>query len=111
MVAPVQGDREGMVRTTVTYEGCACGLFVNFVSGEGSNVLQRVEVQEGSQTQFAVGDAFGGVKLVAYYMNGSTEAIDVTTEMAPGFDTQTAGSYSITISYGGKGAIYNYVVS
>ena len=111
VVAPVQGDREGMVRTTVTYEGCACGLFVNFVSGEGSNVLQRVEVQEGSQTQFAVGDAFGGVKLVAYYMNGSTEAIDVTTEMAPGFDTQTAGSYSITISYGGKGAIYNYVVS
>ena len=111
VIAPVQGDREGMVRTTVEYAGHTCGLFINFISGDGANVLQRVSVEEGSKTQFGVGEELGGVKLIAYYMNGSTEQVDVTPEMAPGFSTQETGNYSITISYGGKGAIYNYVVS
>ncbi len=110
-ISPIQNTEEGMVMTTVTYAGCTCDLFVNFVSEESANILQRIEIETGSKTEFTVGESFNGVRLIAYYTNGSTEAVDVTTEMASGFDSQTSGNYSITISYCGKGAVYNYVVS
>ena len=105
-----QNDREGMVRATVRYADCSCGLFINFVSGEGSNVLQSVEIEAGSKTEFTKGESLSGVRLILRYRSGQ-DVVDVTTDMAPDFDTAQTGSYSITVSYGGKGAMYNYTVT
>ena len=100
----------GLSRTTITYAGCSCALYVNFVSGDSGNVLQRIEVEAGSKTAFEQGDEFGGVNLILHYKNG-TERISVTAEMVPDFDTQTIGEHTVTVSYGGRGVLYTYTVS
>ena len=109
-IGSFQNDREGTVRTTVEYAGQSCGLFINFVSGDGGNVLQKVEIEAGSKTEFTIGEELGGVRLVLYYKSG-TDVVDVTADMAPDFSTQEAGAHSITVSYGGKGATYSYTVT
>ena len=102
-------NRSGLARATVTYEGCTCDAFVNFVSGESGNVLRRLEIESDSKTIFTVGDEFGGVYLIRYYRSES-DRLAVTADMIPDFTTEVAGSYSTTISYGGKGVIYAYTV-
>ena len=92
------------------YAGQSCGLFINFVSGEGGNVLQRVEIEDGSKTEFTIGESLGGVRLILHYKSGA-DVVDVTADMAPDFSTQEAGAHSITVSYGGKSAAYSYTVT
>lgn len=109
-IGSFQNGAEGTVRTTVEYAGQSCGLFINFVSGEGGNVLQRVEIEDGSKTEFTIGESLGGVRLILHYKSGS-DVVDVTADMAPDFSTQEAGAHSITVSYGGKSAAYSYTVT
>lgn len=112
-VDPVSGDKAGLAHTTVHYGGCECGLSVNFVEGDGGNILDRVEIAEGSATAFHVGDAFGGVRLLVYYKDGTSLYVDATAAMANGFDTNSAsdGVRYITITYGGRGVLYGYTVN
>ena len=103
-------SREGLSRATATYRGCTCGFFVNFVSGSGDNVLKRIEIESGSKSAYTEGDELSGVNLILYYKNG-LERLPVTADMAPDFSTDIAGAHSVTISYGGKGVVYNYTVT
>ena len=107
---PFKGAQVGLVRATVTYEGCTCGLFVNFVSGDGGNVLQRLETSADSKDSFTIGEELNGVELILHYKSG-TERLAVTAEMVPDFDTETAGEHTVTISYGGKGVLFTYTVA
>ena len=107
---PFNGAQVGLVRTTVTYEGCTCGLFVNFVSGDGGNVLQRLETSADSKASFTIGEELNGVELILHYKSG-TERLAVTAEMVPDFDTETAGEHTVTVSYGGKGVLFTYTVA
>ena len=99
----------GLSYTTATYAECSCGFFVNFISGDSGNVLQRLEIDSESKRTFVVGEEFDGVNLIARYKN-KTERIPVTAKMASGFDSTAVGEHSITISYGGKGVIFSYTV-
>ena len=100
----------GTVAVTVTYQGLTCSAFVTFIAGDGENVLQSVVLAQESKDEFKVGDELSDVSLVARYQNGRYERITVTRQMAAAFSTETAGSYEITISYGGLPVLYRYTV-
>jgi len=71
---------------------------------------------ENCRTQFTVGDNFEtGEGFIAYAVYGNGERKDVTSEvtvqMEKGFDMNVAGDYMITVSYGGKKAVYKIFVA
>lgn len=65
----------------------------------------------GYKTTFKVGDTFSFAGTVtANYNNGSSE--DVTSSASySGYDMSTAGNQTVTVSFGGKSATYQIVVS
>ncbi len=73
-------------------------------------------VLENCRTQFTVGDNFEtGDGFAAYAVYGNGDKKDVTSEITiqqeKGFDMSVAGDYMITVSYGGKKAVYKIFVA
>ena len=54
---------------------------------------------------------FSGAKITASYNNGTTEVVDVTSDMCSSVDTSTLGEKTVTVTYQGKTATFKvYVV-
>ena len=51
-----------------------------------------------------------GGKLTVYYNNSTEESIDMTVDMFSGFDADTVGMQTITVTYGGKTAVFEVEV-
>lgn len=64
----------------------------------------------GFDLDYTVGDAFTGGTLVVIYSDGTTQQAEITAAMCTGFDTATAGTKTVTISYEGKTASVSITV-
>ena len=110
-VASFSTATAGITRVPVSYEGCECGAFISFASGDSDNVLESVEISSGTRRTFEVGDPLSDVVLIAVYRGGRRQSVTVTMEMAPDFSTESAGEHTITIAYHDKAAVFNYTVT
>ena len=105
-----QGMRHVFVTYTTQDRTFTCDAFLSFTYGTGENVLDRIEVTEGADKEFAEGETFSGVKIRAYYLSGTNKEVEVLPDMVEGFSTEQVGKYEATIVYGGKSAPYSYTV-
>ena len=62
------------------------------------------------QSEYFVGDAFDGGKLRVTYSDETEESVDLTAAMLTGFDTSTAGTKTVTVTYEGKTTTYTITV-
>ena len=99
----------GLQTVTISYRSQECTAVLSFRAGMSDNVLQRLEITDDSRSEFTIGDELSGVKVIAVY-NVKRVAMDVTMDMAPEFSTETAGTHSITVSYGERSVLYRYIV-
>ena len=103
-------DKVGVERVEITYKGKTCHALVSFAAAGGEAVVDRIEIDGSSVTEFEKGSALSGVVLSVSYASGESAHVNVTTDMAPEFSTENSGDYAITIAYGGKSAVYAYSV-
>ena len=87
-----------------------CGQVDSFVINVTAKVLSDIRVTLPKKTVYALGEAFDatGLTVTACYNNGVDVVVDNYT-MA-GFDSNTAGAKTITISYGGLVRTFAVVV-
>jgi hypothetical protein len=67
-----------------------------------------------TKTQYAVGDAaldLDGLEVTANYSNNTTQEIGIDALDVSGFDSSTAGSKTITVTYGGKSAYFTVMIN
>ena len=67
---------------------------------------------EGYKDSYYVGDSFtsDGIMVMATYLSGKTEALDVSKVRFSGFDSKTIGSKEITVKYGAAQTTYHITV-
>lgn len=83
---------------------CACGDIKSPEKTVTSIAVDNV------QSAYVVGDAFGGGKLNVTYEDGTNEKVDITADMLTGFDTNSAGTKQVTVTYKGKTTTYSITV-
>ena len=66
-----------------------------------------------TKTTYSVGESLDvtGAKITVTYSDTTTEVKDVTAAMCSGFDSSTAGSKTVTVTYGGKTDTFTVTVS
>lgn len=109
-ISPFKTDETGIVRVSVSYKGLTTYTHISFAPAGGETVVDKIEVDASSETEFEKGSAIDGVWLLVTYSSGMTERVRVTADEAPDFQTAEAGSFSITLTFGGKTAVYSYTV-
>lgn len=75
----------------------------------GGGYVEKLSVK--GKTYYMVGDEFAGATLTVTYSDGRREQVDVTADMANGFDTTVAGNKTIAVVYGGKTVAFDITVS
>ena len=109
---------------TITVTGLKAGTTTITLSGHGEddvllektctvtvkdNKVERLSISN-QKTQYFVGDDFVKPTVKAMYTKGNE--IDVTNEATfSGFNSTTAGTRTISVSYGGKSTTYNVSIS
>jgi len=100
MVSGFDTNTPGVQTLTVTYQGHTTTFDVT--------VLPRVVTSmtmssEPTKKSYAIGKSLevSGAKIKATYNDGSSQVIDVTTDMVTGFDSSTFGNKTIIITYQG----------
>lgn len=65
-----------------------------------------------NKIRYANGELFemDGLSVTAYYDDGTTDDVVITEDMLTGFDANTAGKQTVTITYSGKTTIFNVTV-
>ena len=90
--------------------GLCAVLFFNF--GQ-KPTLESIGIKGSIQTQYTINEELNlnDAKLILTYSDDTQKEIDITSNMITGFDTTTVGNKTLTITYNGKTAKVNYVVS
>ena len=105
MVTGYNPNQLGVQNLTITYRDKVIPWTVTVVPGiqpAGAKVLKSIEVQ-GATTEYYVGDVFDGKGLlVLNYDDGTSDTIALYQNLFTGFSTATAGTKTLTASYGGK---------
>ena len=94
---------------TVSYRGKTDTYKINIIAP----LLESISVEkEGIKTEYYVGDKLnldnGMIKLI--YDDGTTSYAVITEDMITGFDTETPGEKTVTVTYEGKTCNYNITV-
>lgn len=71
--------------------------------------VSGISVKE-SKSEYEIGEEFAPGKLIVEYDNGETKEIELTKDMASGFDASAAGEKTLTIKYEGKETTFAYSV-
>lgn len=66
--------------------------------------VSSIALKDGAKTQYKTSEAFAGAMLVVTYSDSSTVEIPATSGMLSGFDTSSAGTKTVTVTYEGKTA-------
>ena len=95
-------DQAGSVTITVTYDGKETKFDVNVKEKqepEPEITLKSLEITKTGKTEYKTGEEFSaeGMEVTVYYTDGSSKVI--TEYDVSGFDSETAGSKTVTISY------------
>lgn len=81
---------------------------------DASKTVSGIEIADESalKKEYYVGDEFVvGGQITVSYSDGVSETIDITSAMVSGYDPQTSGSQTITVTYGGKTTSYEVTVT
>ncbi|MCH5350969.1 MAG: bacterial Ig-like domain-containing protein [Clostridiales bacterium] len=101
----------GEYDVVVSYEGKTASYHITVTEPLG--VLTEITLDYSSaQTQFTAGDTFtaAGLIVTAKFDDGSSEQVDISACTFSGYDMNVEGSYTVTVSYGGKTATYQITV-
>ena len=109
----LDADKPGVV--TYKYEASTgkkleVRLIITYVEA----VVESIKVISADhKTEYKVGDPLdvSNLKIEATMSDGSTKTVPVTSDMVGGFDTSTAGTKTLTITYEGKTTTYNINVT
>ena len=100
----------GIKTVTVTFEGCEATFPVTVAPPE--KILTKIEISSlPSKTTYVIGESLSlsGLVVTAFYSDeSSTPVVGYTYS---GFDSATAGSKTITITYEGKTAVFTVTVA
>lgn len=92
--------------------GACVGLAVHFNLFGTNATLTKIDLDKQIQTEYHLKDQINlnGAKIIATYSNKQTETIDITSDRISGFDTTTAGTRTLTITYKEKTKQVSYTV-
>ena len=93
---------------------CIIGLCVVLFFNFGQKpTLESIGIKGSIQTQYTINEELNlnDAKLILTYSDDTQKEIDITSNMITGFDTTIVGNKTLTITYNGKTAKVNYVVS
>ena len=78
------------------------GLTAEFALTVSDIFASSLSLSDDIVTQYALGAEFGenDVSAILTYNNGNAETINVTEDMLSGFDTDSAGNKTVTLTYG-----------
>lgn len=96
----------GSQRVTVTYAGLT--VYYDITVNPAATVTSVEIKQPPTKTDYLKGeklDTKGGV-LTAWYSDGTSKEIDITSGMCSGYDLQTTGSQTVTVSLSGKSCTF-----
>ena len=96
---------------TVTAQGFTASFPIAVVAA-GAPAVTGITISGTPKTDYKVGDSIdlAGLAVVVTYENGTTETVDVTASMVSGFDTASAGTRTVTITYGGQSTQFDIIV-
>ena len=108
----VSYDNSKVGQSTATVK--VAGLTKTFTFDVVAKTLEKIEVTtQPDKIRFFLNKTvdFSGAKITASYNNGTTEVVDVTSDMCSLVDTSTLGEKTVTVTYQGKTATFKvYVV-
>lgn len=108
----VSYDNSKVGQSTATVK--VAGLTKTFTFDVVAKTLEKIEVTtQPDKIRFFLNKTvdFSGAKITASYNNGTTEVVDVTSDMCSSVDTSTLGEKTVTVIYQGKTATFKvYVV-
>ena len=96
----------GNQHVTVTYAGLSA--FYDITVNHTPTVTSVEIKQPPAKTEYIKGeklDTKGGV-LTVQYSDGTSKEVDITSGMCAGYDPQTPGSQTVTVSFSGKSCTY-----
>lgn len=100
---------------TITYGGKTAIYRINVTQPTATVSSIAISADSTHKIQFTVGDPLdvvvAGLKITATMSDGSTKPVDVLANMVSGFDSNTAGTQTLTITYHGKTTTYEITVS
>lgn len=96
--ADVIGANDDGLRVTLTYGDTETSVVISVV--EKALIGVRADKAK-NKTAYRLGESFAAGKLTLVYNNQTTEDITLTADMVTGFDTDTYGGRTLTVSHGG----------
>ena len=103
----VSYDNSKVGQSTATVK--VAGLTKTFTFDVVAKTLEKIEVTtQPDKIRFFLNKTvdFSGAKITASYNNGTTEVVDVTSDMCSSVDTSTLGEKTVTVTYQGKTATF-----
>ena len=98
---------------TVTYEGKTATFTVTVTEGEEPEpVLEKIEITGPTKTEYVQGEELdlSGLVVTAVYSDGSKAEVKAGDYTVSGYDPDTAGEQTVTVTYGGKTAAFTVTV-
>ena len=115
MVSGFDTNTEGTQTLTITYQGKTASYTVTVTAGSTPpTTVTSITVNSTThKTAYKVGDTIDltGLTIEAAKSDGTKETVTVTNPMISGFDTSSAGTKTVTITYGGKTTSYTVTVT
>lgn len=103
----------GDQKITVTYEGVSATFTVTVKASEKPQpTLDKIELSGDVKTEYTQGEKLDLSKLVvtAVYSDGSKAEIKADDYTVSGYDPNTVGEQTVTVTYGGKTASFTVTV-
>lgn len=116
LISGFSTQQEGTFTATVNYKGQTTPISYTVVKDPDVvdiiKPVKTISLNNDVTTQYKVGDRFdsNGSVLVTY-TDDTTDTVRLIASMLTGFDTASEGQKVITVTYGGKSAVYNINVS
>lgn len=106
MVSGFDNTKTGFQTLTVTYNGKTATFKVEIIVKSVSSITVSTlpDKTEYTQNQDTL-DVTGG-KITVNYNDGTSEIINLTSDMVSGFDNSTVGTKTLTVTYGDKSTTY-----
>ena len=106
MVSGFDNTKTGFQTLTVTYNGKTATFKVEIIVKSVSSITVSTlpDKTEYTQNQDTL-DVTGG-KITVNYNDGTSEIINLTSDMVFGFDNSTVGTKTLTVTYGDKSTTY-----
>ena len=103
-------SQEGTQTVHVSYKNKSASYQITVTKHSGGNIstLQSISIGEG-KTEYTVGDAFERPVVLATYDNGDEENVSLNATFS-GYNMNTAGTYTVNVSYSGKSTSYTITV-